>query len=140
MKELFLSRLPSSAQLVLASTKDELDMQNLTTLADRILEVSTTAPSSSNLLSITEETAKSSDLHELKQQIQHLSCKLEEMQTHIRGRSESRGRQQHFRRQSRSPSRDKHVKDDVCWYHRTFGKHARKCNQPCSSGNANANN
>ena len=37
MKQLFLQRLPTNAQFTLASTKDDLDVESLAKLADKIL-------------------------------------------------------------------------------------------------------
>ena len=46
MKQLFLQHLPTNAQLILASSKDDLDTEGLTRLADKILEISSAQTSS----------------------------------------------------------------------------------------------
>ncbi|XP_033101572.1 uncharacterized protein LOC117104841 [Anneissia japonica] len=97
MKQLFLSRLPANVLLILASAKDELDMPGLTTLADKILEVSATSPISvppSNVSSVHPEElpSQSATIHTLQLQIQQLTQKFESWQADQRSRPRSGSR------------------------------------------------
>ncbi|XP_038050815.1 uncharacterized protein LOC119723965 [Patiria miniata] len=131
-KQLFLQRLPSNAQLVLASSRDSVSLEQLAALAERILEVyvppvnvvTTPAPSSSG------------ELAELRDQISKLTMQVSSMQAQLKRQSHSRSQS---RTHPRSASRDQASTPSdtantqtLCWYHRRFGAEAHKCVQPCS--------
>ncbi|GAA49140.1 transposon Ty3-G gap-Pol polyprotein [Clonorchis sinensis] len=121
LKQLFLKRLPTHVQSILAPDTDKVQLTQLANIADRILEIQ---PRSPNLNSLDTSTAVSS-LHaridELAQQIAAIS-----FDRTPRRRFTSPHQQR--RRRASSVSRP----SGYCWYHTQFGRFARKCTAPCS--------
>ena len=119
LRELFLQRLPSNVRMVLASTPDAGNLDDLAQLADKIVEVAT--PSISSVKTSDEFERLRHEVTELKLLIQTLK-QLK--------RSRSRGR-------SPSPAPQRHSQE-ICWYHAKFGDNARKCKPPCSKSSENS--
>ncbi|GFQ80236.1 uncharacterized protein TNCT_622511 [Trichonephila clavata] len=121
MTELFLQRLPSSVQTILAAVSD-LTLDKAADIADRIFEVS---PSPIETFSVSKEQSLESklfrEIEKLNQRIDRLSIS--------RGRSPYR-RNKNSRERSISNKRD----FSICWFHRRFGKKCRdeKCIKPCT--------
>ncbi|GFQ89037.1 uncharacterized protein TNCT_138441 [Trichonephila clavata] len=121
MTELFLQRLPSSVQTILAAVSD-LTLDKAADIADRIFEVS---PSPTENFSVSKEQSLESklfrEIEKLNQRIDRLSIS--------RGRSPYR-RNKNSRERSISNKRD----FSICWFHRRFGKKCRdeKCIKPCT--------
>ncbi|XP_014781985.1 uncharacterized protein LOC106877562 [Octopus bimaculoides] len=154
-KQLFLQRLPSNTQVVLASTRESTSIEELADLADKIAEVphrfstvstvTPAAPTTNPFLSPT-SSSEIADLHSLMTQqaaqIQTLTTQIQALSLGNQRRSSSRPHR--YGRRSRSPSATRNP-HDTCWYHRKFGTQARKCTTPCSfaspgSGNGTARN
>uniref|UniRef100_A0A0L8ICP0 DUF7041 domain-containing protein n=2 Tax=Octopus bimaculoides TaxID=37653 RepID=A0A0L8ICP0_OCTBM len=154
-KQLFLQRLPSNTQVVLASIRESTSIEELAELADKIAvvphrfstasTVTPAAPTTNPFLSPT-SSSEIADLRSLMTQqaaqIQTLTTQIQTLSLGNQRRSSSRAHR--YGRRSRSPSatRNSH---DTCWYHRKFGIQARKCTTPCSftspsSGNGTAGN
>lgn len=110
LKTLWLQRLPTSLQSILLACDENLD--SLAVIADRIHDNSPTVP-----VNEVQETS----LQRLQDQIAELTNRLSKV-------SDSRARSP-VRRQPSSNSRSN---DEICWYHRRFGKDATKCRPPCS--------
>ena len=120
MRELFLQRLPSNVRMVLASTPDTGNIEDLAQLADKVMEVA--VPSVANITTSTE-------LQQLRQEVTDLKGMLQSLKLTQR-RSRSR---------PSSPAPCTEQSQELCWYHAKFGDQARKCKPPCSkSGNAQA--
>ncbi|CAI9728498.1 Hypothetical predicted protein [Octopus vulgaris] len=154
-KQLFLQRLPSNTQVVLASTRENTSLEELAELADKIAEVphryptvSTVTPAAPSTNPFRAQTSSSeiSDLRALMMQqaaqIQILTAQIQALKFSPQRRSTSRSRRDGRRSRSPSATRSSH---DTCWYHRTFGTRAQKCTVPCSfsspsSGNGTARN
>lgn len=117
MKSLFLQRLPTHVQQILATSKD--NIEQLAEMADGIMAVSTPT---------TSIHAVESDRNDLHATLMDISARLSRLETH-RNRSSSRNRFQRGQR-SRSPSADRNT--GLCWYHYKFKQQARKCKKPCS--------
>ncbi|XP_014769055.1 uncharacterized protein LOC106868355 [Octopus bimaculoides] len=154
-KQLFLQRLPSNTQVVLASTRESTSIEELAELADKIAEVphrfstvstvTPTAPTTNPFLS----PISSSEIADLRSlmtqqaaQIQTLTTQIQALSLGNQCRSSSRSRRSSSQSHSPSASRNSH---DTCWYHRKFGTLAQKCTTPCSfaspsSGNGTARN
>ncbi|GFR23799.1 uncharacterized protein TNCT_603901 [Trichonephila clavata] len=121
MTELFLQRLPSSVQTILAAVSD-LTLDKAADIADRIFEVS---PSPIETFSVSKEQSLESklfrEIEKLNQRIDRLSIS--------RGRSPYR-RNKNSRETSISNKRD----FSIFWFHRRFGKKCRdeKCIKPCT--------
>ena len=120
MRELFLQRLPSNVRMVLASTPDTGNIEDLAQLADKVMEVA--VPSVASVTTSTE-------LQQLRQEVTDLKGMLQSLKLTQR-RSRSR---------PSSPAPCSEQSQELCWYHAKFGDQARKCRPPCSkSGNAQA--
>ncbi|BHF72881.1 hypothetical protein SprV_0401595200 [Sparganum proliferum] len=135
-KEMFLERLPTSVQTVLASGSDDLDISKLAEMADRMMEVErlpspTIAQVSQSL------TMSTSDLAKLKTQIAQLLAAVADLQLR-RSAGPSRRSFGHDRRRSRS----RHRTANLCWYRVNYGDEARRCVPSCSfksmQGNSSA--
>lgn len=124
IRELFLQRLPANVRMVLASTGDDVSLDALAQLADKIVEVA--APSVSTVVApqLTAEVDQlRTEVTRLKELVKSLSV-----------------RKKIFRNRSPSPARTHPPADSsLCWYHERYGEAARKCRAPCSkSGNDQA--
>nr|VZI26346.1 unnamed protein product [Spirometra erinaceieuropaei] len=126
-KEMFLERLPTSVQAILASGSDDLDISKLAEMADRMMKVErlsspTTAQVSQPL------TVSTSDLAELKTQIAWLSATVAALQLR---RSAGPSRRSFDRDHRRSRSRTSTT--NLCWYRVNYGDKACHCvPPPCS--------
>ena len=137
---LFLQRLPQTIKLILASTPQTVCLEDLSLLADKILEVALPHPSVAALTphipppTMHEHnqqiTALQDQINQLSAQLQALCTQLDSRdQPRFRGCSHSHSR---FSRPSfsRSPSCPRLY--PYCWYHEHFGAATQKCNPPCT--------
>lgn len=126
LKSLWLNRLSTSTQTVLAALNDDLSV--LAPVADKIHELS--APISiSNV-----KTASISTNSDLEQKIADLTKQVNELTTLVRRQhNRSRSRNKYARGRSFSPS-SRNQNKDYCYYHKRFGSKARKCCSPCTFG------
>lgn len=149
LRELFLQRLPSNVQMVLA-TAATMDLQALASLADKVMEVATpfsqvaaiasTKPTSPGTVSpgpLPSESASSSRLDDLCDRLEKIVVAATR-----RNGSPNRSRQRHRsssqRRHSTNPRSDSPNRG-ICFYHRRFGAAARHCRLPCTwTGNGQA--
>ncbi|GFW69600.1 transposon Ty3-I Gag-Pol polyprotein [Trichonephila clavipes] len=123
MLELFLQRLPSRVQSILAAVSD-LTLAKAAEISDRIFEVTPTPVETyaiSGASATTTEDRLFREIEKLNKRIDSLSFS--------RSRSPYRYNK-HYHRNNRSKSRD----SSICWYHRRFGKRCKedKCVKPCS--------
>lgn len=125
IRNLFLRALPERIQATLAVT-NETDVDKLATLADHIAEVYESSLSQISAAHLSPSKATDPQnvvepIERLQEAIQQLSLEVSELKAHHRrGRSSSS-----TRLRSRSAGRK------LCYYHDRFGKHAKKCQQPC---------
>lgn len=130
IRELFLQRLPSNVRMVLASTPDTANLEELAELADKIAEVA--APS----ISMVSTPQLAQELERLRAEVTSLTSlvkSLPQLSANTSSRSRSHSRSQV---RGRTPSPHPSTEPSLCWYHRRFGNDAHKCNPPCSfSGN-----
>ncbi|KAJ8043195.1 hypothetical protein HOLleu_10178 [Holothuria leucospilota] len=146
-KTLFLQRLPTNVQLILASTRDTVDIEQLSLLADKILEVTPNVPTVSTVKSTptppnvsanysTPLTGSSSEVDELRSLVSKLTTKVDALTDQLaEHRKKGRSRDRNYRdrgRFTRSRPRYYEKPGGYCWYHFTFGKKAGKCTPPCS--------
>ena len=143
MKQLFLQRLPTNIQLILAPNKDTMDIASLAKLADNILEVAPTHTTLPALATVVPQpqpstSAQSTELSELRELVSQLTTTINTF-----SRKFTPSRTSHDSRcRSRSPSpipahrndstTSQHPRSPVCWYHSKFGASAKKCSPPCS--------
>ena len=144
LRQLFLQRLPTNVQLILASTSDTVSTDDLASLADKILEVAPpqhsiaaiTAKPAQNVATTTATTTKN-EIQDLRNQLATLTTQLQSVVNQLQispPQSRSRGRSP---TPARSPSRPRSGATPstihaYCWYHFRFGASARKCNPPCA--------
>lgn len=118
MKTLWLQRLPTTIQTILATSEDT--VQNLAKMADKIAEIEQPI----HTYAIASSSKEQGNLEET---VKQLTKEIAELKTSFRNyqrvRSQSRTR-------PRSHSRNQ---DDTqpCWYHRKFEDKAKKCVAPC---------
>ncbi|GFT03459.1 uncharacterized protein TNCV_2986151 [Trichonephila clavipes] len=116
LKSLFLQRLPTHVQQILAISNDQLD--KLAEIVDGIMAVANLTPSVHVI------DAEKQDLQTM---LMEISSRLSRLET--RERSTSRGPGRRFRCRSTSRESGAHTH---CWYHRVFNERATKCRKPCS--------
>ena len=116
VRQLFLQRLPTNVQMVLASVM----LFDLAQMADKIMEVSL-----SGIHHFGTSTNAAVEVKELRDQIAELTRKVECLSVGHRSRSSSPRRKPSLSGRNASSSSE-------CWYHRTFGEQASKCRPPCS--------
>lgn len=130
LKSLWMSRLPSNTQAILAASSEPLP--KLAELADKIHEL--VAPAHIQEV----QSTPSASISELQSQINALSQQVASLAANLQPRH-NRSRSKNRYRYHRDPSKKRnHVPpQDICYYHRNFGAEARKCSPPCSfvSGN-----
>ena len=139
LRQLFIQRLPMNTQLILASTADSVPLDQLASIADKILEVALPTPTVASLsppATASLPSTSSPEIQNLQAQLNHLTSQLQTLTNQLQFQPRSRGRSQTRspRRPSlsRSPARSTDPGGSFCWYHWNFGARAQKCNQPCS--------
>ena len=135
LRQLFLQRLPTHVQSILAVSKDTVSLEGLAELADRILDVQPSVPPR-----VVAEVSRDDRLDRLERSVARLTDSISSLLTSSRTRTSSRG---HDRLRHRSGSRSRHgngdsAESEQCWYHRKFGDRAERCVSPCSAGNGRA--
>ncbi|CAN7946668.1 unnamed protein product [Ixodes pacificus] len=133
LQELFLQRLPSNVQMVLA-TATTLDLTGLAALADAVMEVTTpsvasvtVAPQQPTVL----DTGSAANSQPPQANIEQLCQRLEEISPRRRSTSR-RARGESTSRRTRGENTRSPSPSGVCNYHRRFGANARHCLRPCS--------
>ncbi len=140
LKQLFLQRLPTHTQSILASMADTVGVEQLAELADKIIEVS--PPLSASVATIdvpppSHTPQANPDVLALQEQMSALTRQVQALSTQLQRshrRSQSRGRpSSRTYPGDRSPSASTgQPKTDQCWYHWKFGSKAAKCTSLCS--------
>ena len=110
-RQLFLQRLPPNVRMVLASTKDNEDLESLASLADKVVEVASPA------VNTVQNTELSTDIAGLKKLVTS---------------SLSATRHFHSPRHCTPSPAPPDKPTDLCWYHARFAEKATKCTKPCS--------
>lgn len=157
LRTIWLQRLPPHVQAVLQA--HELDaaftIDRLAAVADRVLEVSPTMPRtfatvasiSTGAPSSTPPTLASPSVNAVTaSSADTTAARLDELSRQLNALRESCGARSRYRsktppRRRGSPSaRPRSPPADLCWFHRRFGRNAKKCSPPCSSAsNSNGN-
>ncbi|XP_071821128.1 uncharacterized protein [Apostichopus japonicus] len=132
LKQLFVQRLPTNVQLVLATTSDNTNIEELAALADKIMEVVIPQPIATvAAVQNTTAPALSDGIAQLQRQIDVLTKQVasltKQQRDQSRGRSKSRPKSNNNRK-----SRDSTPTGGICWYHHTFGDDANHCRPPCT--------
>ena len=127
IRELFLQRIPVNVRMVLASTPTAITVEELASLADKIMDVA--SPSAAAIIPA---SALSNEISELKSEIAQLQ-KLIKRPNHRPSRPPRRYRSP----ASRPTTPPSDSPSNLCWYHQNFGQAARKCKAPCSAQSGN---
>lgn len=128
LRSLWLQRMPTQVQTIL-SVSEENDLNKLSLLADKIVEVT------QNQIAAIESSSShpSTNLLPLQTQISELNKKMDELSVVVReGRPIERSSSRCRCSRSRSISRKKEWDKTMCYYHNKFGKKSVKCTKPCS--------
>ena len=141
LKQLFLQRLPTNVQLILAAAGASLSHAQLAEIADRIMEI----PISAIQPVLPTPT---SDIADLKAEIARLNQQVQKLQVQTRERTRSRSRNRYSPyagnesqpSEHRSSSRNRAdssgtaapIDPTLCWYHFTFGAKATRCKPGCT--------
>ncbi|KAI5734388.1 hypothetical protein M8J77_005869 [Diaphorina citri] len=121
LKTLWLQQLPSSLRPVL--TAQNIDLRSLGKLADDI----SSSLQDHHVKAVESSSTQSDVLERLSSQMENLSASLEVLK--IQQRKPFRSRPFQARR-SEAP-------EDICWYHKKFGRYAQQCLRPCNWYRAN---
>ncbi|KAJ8964142.1 hypothetical protein NQ317_012115 [Molorchus minor] len=145
IKTPWMNRLPTSTQRVLAVSTEQ-SLTRLAELADRVHEIDPGRNRVSQVSENTEPPVQASttampacQMTALRQEIQQLKTAIREIFLD-KGRRRQRSRHRNYSRGRGTNSRERRddsERNDVCWYHRRFGAHARKCRAPCKSAQRN---
>ncbi|XP_061397894.1 uncharacterized protein LOC133333600 [Musca vetustissima] len=123
LKGLWIKRLPTFAQPVVAASNGA--ATEFTKIADSIVD----AVSPSQVCKVSKDHA--SDISELRTAIMDLSRKFQQFTIRSRSRSRTHNTARH-RSQHRQASPDGETSNlDECWYHKKYGRNARRCRSPC---------
>ncbi|GBL81563.1 hypothetical protein AVEN_14411-1 [Araneus ventricosus] len=116
LKSLFLQRLPTHVQQILAISNDKLD--RLAEMADGIMAAATDSVA---IRAVTSEEAN------LQATLMEISSRLSRLEARSRSHSRESGRRFRPRSASREVGNPAH-----CWYHQHFKQRAQQCRPPCS--------
>lgn len=129
LRELFIQRLPSNIQQVLAVSPPETDLETLAVTADRVLEAS------ANTSPLVQSVDMSSSI--IEQKLSDLTNLVSKLSTELR---EVKGQQNRSRSPYRTTSPNRRYSprqsptrpQGYCFYHQKFGNRANKCRPPCN--------
>ena len=141
LKPLWMQRMPSNVRLVLTGIGEDVDLNKLADIADRIMEQFNIeqAVSAINTVPLPKVSAQTNDAadkfkqlgQELIQAITESFAKLGRERSRSRSinrRASSRSRSRTFQSTQRTPNSS----SEVCYYHGKFGENARNCRAPCN--------
>lgn len=135
---MWLQRLPPQLRAILQASNE--DLAALSKLADKIMDIGDFSHTLVNTTSSRREKQQSTlssnnemSLQQLQRQIQQISCQINELRSSAREYSNHRNRTKSlsFHHRAKSPFNSRKT-DDLCWFHRRFGKNAKKCREPCA--------
>ncbi|CAH8840984.1 unnamed protein product [Trichobilharzia szidati] len=140
--QIWLRRLPQNIQQVLAFGDDDIDIERLTEIADRMYERST-PQSVASTSRIPDKVITIDPLNKAEairvdktsnERIEALERKIDVLTEQLMAMRVNRQPTTTYRRQrSHSRNRRKYsLQQNICWYHRKFGVHAKRCTQPCA--------
>ena len=117
--------------MVLASADAATDLQTLAEIADKVMEVATPT------VAATSATDSLAEVRQLREEVAHFA---DLVATLTRSQEQHRYSGNSYRRRHRShspvPKNEQSQERTLCWYHKKFGEAAKKCQDPCTWGNA----
>ncbi|KAK9876232.1 hypothetical protein WA026_012533 [Henosepilachna vigintioctopunctata] len=123
LKTLWLQRLPSEVQTILAVSTESLD--KLAKLADTIVDVKT--DTDRNVCAV---KVSNSEFEILRDEVKVLRQEIQELKQELRKGAQNTPRKDRRDSSGRSSSRDR--TRNICVFHKKFGKNAYRCIQPCT--------
>lgn len=129
LRTMWLQKLPLAAQQILSPYSDGTPLTTLASSADSICALG----GQQNHVSSVDSAPDRIDM--LLKQFERLSADVNRLSLESGSRHRSKSRSRSFRRGDRSASRS----NGVCWYHRRYGKDARKCTTPCAFTSVSGN-
>ena len=132
LRQLFLQRLPQNVHLILASSSDTVDLEQLAVIADKIIEV---APPPTVAACSNTPSPQYARIGELQAQVNQLTNLVQGLVTSGQQSRRSRSRNRSTSRkdtEAHLQSKDVPRAGSECWYHWRFGDKATKCVKPCS--------
>uniref|UniRef100_A0A2A4J8M7 DUF7041 domain-containing protein n=1 Tax=Heliothis virescens TaxID=7102 RepID=A0A2A4J8M7_HELVI len=132
LRTIWVSRLPHGIQTVLAGQPLTTALEDLTDLADRVNDLTSSSPK----VCAVSDGATSSVLNELTREIAELRRQFQQLSTRD-SRSHSRS-SRNTRTSSRQRSLSNYRKFPICWYHSKFGEKASRCTRPCDYRSENS--
>jgi hypothetical protein len=159
LKTLFLQKLPTTVQTVLALAVDDLTLETLALQADKIVEINSRTETVATVREPAAPTVNAyhhppratqvpppvplTDLTPLLEALKDIKSSLQSLAAR-NDRSEQMQRDRERREKSKSPQRSQSKardtsKYDTCWYHFKFGANASRCDKPCAFKQGNAN-
>lgn len=116
LRVLWTRALPTRMRTVIAAWEDE-ELEKIAKIADRMIEV----PNEQVISSVHEDLPKT--IQNMQKQLQILTTKLDSLQQtgNAERRTPNRRPQVYYRDEN----------NDICFYHRNYGRFARNCQQPC---------
>lgn len=130
LRQIWLQRLPATASAILTSQSTTMALDDMATLADRIIEVS---PAPAPAVLAVQRNA-SQPANPLEEQLGTLAKQVAALTAKFERRSRSRSRSFSQSHDGKTDKRD----DGPCWYHQRYGNDAKRCSSPCNfkAGNA----
>lgn len=135
IRTLWAGRLPTNIQTVIAS-QHKLPLTEVAELADTIYDIVPCTTQVASTSTASDNRSMAAQIAELSQQVASLQSQLRHERSRPRSRDRFGDRKGNYRSRSRSKSFD----PSVCWYHRRFKDHAKRCTQPCSYSSSSAGN
>ncbi|XP_037574758.1 uncharacterized protein LOC119457008 [Dermacentor silvarum] len=127
LRELLLQHMPQNVVIALATAPDDLSLDKLAELADRVVDYSARSTV------VTASTIPLSQLEDRQSRLEQLIDDLAETVDALRPPSHPRrgDRDSRSRLSPRSSSRSSPRRRVYCWYHSNFCDSARQCRSPC---------
>lgn len=130
LKQLWINKLDADTTQILVVLPDDVDLEKLAAIADRISDTKPIHRISSVQSAEPTTTSTERQISLLTAEIKKLHTRLHHMQKR-QSRSFDSNRTNAFRPRRSSSRHTKNRHTDVCWYHEVFGAKARHCRQPC---------
>ncbi|CAE1286036.1 unnamed protein product [Acanthosepion pharaonis] len=136
LRQLWLDKIHGNTIQILASLPDEIELQKLAEIADKIADNQPASP----VYAATQRQPVASvvdadDMRKLSDRLAQLSIQLQDIQKSMQQQKcnfTNRTPPESRRRRHRSLSRNReNYQDNVCWYHAKFAHQAHKCRKPC---------
>lgn len=139
LKKLWTDKLNTHTTQILASLPDELELEKVSEIADKIHDNS----QDQNVYATTTQTNTPDKVTELSQCITNLTMQVQNLMNFQESQRSRpyRSSSRHTRTRSRSNSFSREQRNyDTCWYHYKFGQQARKCTKPCNFNSKTSHN